>query len=509
MHQNNYDILLINPPPVPHWDYKKKYNYTAPAGILSIGTVLKENGYSVKLIDGAYEEFYFKKVEDIIDANNLLFIGISCMTSQVTPGLKIAAHIRKVNRALPLVWGGVHPSLFPEQAARNELVDIVVAGEGEFTCLEIANYLRANKDYSHIKGTVLEIDNRIINDGAREYLDLEKLPFFDYDLLNIEQYIIKDKTDVGGRRLKDGHIRRSLPILSGLGCPYKCSFCIEPITKRKYRQRSAEMLIGEIQRLVEQYGINDISFNDPLFFGNKKRLLRFLDLLEEQRINISWSASLRANYFNENYLNIELLKRIRKLGGYHFGLGVESGSERILSKINKQIEKEDVIRCAQWSKQADINIVYSFMIGLPGETEQEMKETVKFAFRVVNHNPQNSYLNGPNVFRPYPGSNLYRECVENYNFKIPHSLEEWGRVYSSEEGYFRLEDLPWIKNPYLIRVLVFYLFRGTTNFVYPQPWMRFFGLILKKLCRLRLKPNFFYFPFEYKIMLWLKDGLLK
>lgn len=494
-----YDILLINPSPVPDWDYKKKYSYSVPAGILSIATVLNKEGYSVKLIDGAYEEDYLEKIKEVISSSNILFAGISAMTSQVSSGLKAAECVRKHNRGIKLVWGGVHPSLFSEQTAMHELTDIVVFGEGEYTSLELSGLIRDKRDYTRTKGTICKIGGKLIKNDAREFLDLESLPFFDYQLLEIERYIPKDRTDVGGRRLRGGHIRRSLPILSGLGCPYKCGFCVEPIMKRKYRQRSAKSMIGEIERVVRSYGVNDIAFNDPLFFANRKRLFEFLDLLEERKIDISWSGTIRANYFEDNYLNPTVLKRIRSLGGFHLGLGVESGSERILKKINKQISKEDALRCAKLCKEADINLVYSFIIGFPGETASEIKETIGFAFRLVDINPENSYLNGPNIFRPYPGSNLFRECVERYGFKVPATPEEWGRVYSVEEGYFRLENIPWIKDPRTIRILAFYLFRGTTNFVYSVLWIRFLFGILKKICRLRLRLNFFLFPIEYEI----------
>lgn len=505
MNQKAFDLLLVNPPPLPNWDYKKKYLYSPPAWILSIGTILKNDGFSVKLVDGAYEEDYLETVEDIVKANNLLFVGISAMTAQIQPALKTAAKIRRVNPLVPLVWGGVHPSLFPEQTAQHELVDVVVKGEGEYTSLELAKRIRQKQDYRDLAGAVCKIDNKLINNNPREFLVLEKLPFFDYDLLDIEKYILKDRTEVGGRSLKGGPIRRSLPILSGLGCPYHCAFCIESITKKKYRRRSAESLIAEVERLIAQYGINEVSFVDDTFFADRKRLLCLLDLLEERKIDIAWTTGgFRANYFHKDYLNVELLKRIRRLGGFHFGLGAESGSERILQKIDKQINKEQVMRAAKWCKEADINMSFGFMIGLPGEAEREMRETVKFAFNLVNQNPKNSCIFGPSVFRPYPGSRLFIECINNYDFRLPKSLEKWGSVYSLEEGYFKLENLPWIKKPTLVRLYSFYLNRAASNFTYYNVFSKLGSKILKKICHFRVRLNFYYFPIEFMLIKILK-----
>lgn len=507
--EDKFHVLLVNPPPVSSWDYTKKFYYSPPIGVLSVGTVLKINGFSVKIIDGAYEENYLKTIEDIVRYNKLYFVGISAMTAQLPAALKVAALVRWINSAIPLVWGGVHPSLFPEQTLRHELVDVVVRGEGEYTCLEFATLARKGDGCRHIPGTFCKEGDRLIENPARGFAELEKLPFFDFSLLNIEDYILKDRTDVGGKNLRDGPKRRSLPILSGLGCPYHCAFCIESIMKKKYRTRSAESLISEVERLKGKYNANDISFIDDLFFADRKRLMRFLDLLEEHRLNISWGANVRANYFNEKYLNLNLLKRIRYLGCYHLGLGAESGSERILRKIDKQINKQQVINAAKWCKQTNINVGFSFMIGLPGETKEEMKETVKFAFDLIEENPKNSNIIGPNVFRPYPTSKLFEECVEEFNFQTPRSLQDWSKVYSHEEGYFRLENLPWIKDPRFIRILVFYLFRGTTNFVYPVLWMRFLFGVLKKICRQRLRLIFFFFPIEYEIFAALRVVIFK
>lgn len=495
--QENKKVLLINPAPSAGWNYQFRRSYGPPISILSVGTALNQRGYDVKIIDGAQDERYFFNSDNEIIRNRFIFVGISAMTAQVPMALKLSKRIKNISPDIPIVWGGVHPTLFPEQVCRNDSVDIAVIGEGEFTAVDLCESLNNRIGLDNVLGIIYKKNGKVITNPDRPLADINDIPFFNYALLDIESYIEKDRTDVGGKHIDGGPKRRSLPVLSGLGCPYSCRFCIESVLKKKYRRRNALQLAGEIKRLIEKYRINDVSFVDDLFFADKKRFLDFLKLIETEGLKFSWSTNVRANYFQENYLNLDLLKRMQRLGCYHLGLGAESGSQRILNKINKAIVKEQVLNAAKVCKESRINLVMSFMIGFPGETPEEMRETVRFAYQAVSINPENSYINGPNIYRPYPGSVLFEEVVKRHGFRLPDSLEKWNEVYSHNEGYFRLESMPWINKPRLIRVYCFYLFRATSNFVYPNYITNLFFKILKIACRLRVKYNFYYFPIEY------------
>jgi radical SAM superfamily enzyme YgiQ (UPF0313 family) len=495
--QENKKVLLINPPPSLGWNYRYKYSYSPPLGLLSLGTVLRQKGYRVRIIDGAQDENYLINAKKEITHGKFNFIGISVMTAQVPGALELSRSIKKMGPDNLVVWGGVHPTLFPGQVCADGAIDVAVIGEGEFTAIELAEAFVLEAPLDKVPGIAYKKDGKVIVTTARPQADINSIPFFDYDLLDVEYYIVKDRTDVGGKFIRGGPLRRSLPVLSGLGCPYNCKFCIASVLKNKYRRRNAVKLVEEIKRLIERYRINDVSFIDDLFFADKKWFMEFLDLIESQKLRFSWSTNVRANYFKEDYLNIPLLKRMRGLGCYHLGLGAESGSQRILDKVDKGITRQQVLNAARLCKESRINLVMSFMIGFPGETPEEMRETIKFAFQAVGVNPENSYINGPNVYRPYPGSALFEEAVRDYAFGLPGSLEEWSSVYSHNEGYFKLEDLPWIKEPELIRIYCFYLFRATTNFVYPNSLVNYFAKLLKLVSRLRVKASFYNFPLEY------------
>lgn len=490
-------ILLINPPLNENQEYVKTGNLYPPLGILYIGTLLKQNGFAVKIIDTRVEKDYFSLLKQILTKDDVCFSGLSVMTSQIPGALKISAFIKRKDPQAKVIWGGIHPTLFPEQTCQAEQVDIVVINEGAETSLELARCLEKGDDLFTVPGIAFKnAQRKSVRTAARALADIQNSSF-DFSLVDVNKYINIDVSNVGGKTLATGARRRSLPILTALGCPYHCTFCINAILNKKYRFKKAEQIIAEIEHLMNTYQANDFGLIDEDFFINKNRLSEFLDLLEQRQLKISWHTSLRADHFKEDYLNEKLMLRVKKLGGFHFGVGAESGSERILQKLDKGIKKEQVLKAAQLSRKCKFNIGFSFMTGLPGETDADRKATVKFCAELFRENPDN-YIIGPQVYRPYPGSPLYDEAMV-LGLEVPASLEEWGKVYNDIEGYYELEKLPWIKSPDKIRRDLFYLHYAFERGRPRQRIKRMFGPLLKTLALIRVKYGFMGFPLEYRL----------
>ena len=230
----NKRVILINPPPL-NYQYRK-YDFCAriPVGLLSVGSVLAEAGYLVNIIDGVIDPEYFLSIMTTRN-DDVLFYGISCMTAQIPAAVKIGRMLRKIAPDSPIVWGGVHPSLFPEQTVRSELVDLVVVGEGEYTSLEIANALRDGGSLHSIDGIACERNGSVSVNRPREPADLDKLPLPRYDIVDIERYLYKNIHVIGPELIK-----RSMVVHSGLGCPFNCAFA----SIRSLRQNSTVMVIA-------------------------------------------------------------------------------------------------------------------------------------------------------------------------------------------------------------------------------------------------------------------------
>jgi len=224
-----------------------------PMALLYIGTYLTEKGFKVNLIDSQVEDVE-QKLKEVIDDS--LLIGFSVMTTHVYHALKLSDMIKSINKDIPIVWGGVHPSLYPVQTISDKAVDYVVMEEGEETLLELINALQKKGDLSKIKGLVYKKDGKPIINQSRNYIDVNKITPPKWDLLDIEKYIYE--YNLGGR--KGG---RTIAIQAGRGCVHRCAFCINTVLgKRRWRPLSAKNVLNEMKLVKEKYNIEHVSFND-------------------------------------------------------------------------------------------------------------------------------------------------------------------------------------------------------------------------------------------------------
>lgn len=342
--ENSRNIILISPPMVTT-DWTPRDIGTAspglPIGLLSIGSILIENGYYVKILDGflgkidlaAELDQALKQTEE----KRILFVGISAMTTQLPSAVKIANIIRENYPDLPIVWGGVHPTLFPEETCADPLVDVVVIGEGEYACLELAKAFSGSMPLSDVKGIVYKDSNgKTVFTGSRPPINLNDLPFPRYELVNIDDYLFRSM--ISEENPGKGRTRKLLYLHTGMGCPYRCTFCINTTVYRDgkyyqkslYRGKSAARILDEIQILIDRYGVEHVSFVDECFLVDRKRLFQLLEGIEERGLKFTWSTGGRAHYINDTYLSTDVLKRMRALGCVVLGFGAESGSQRIL-----------------------------------------------------------------------------------------------------------------------------------------------------------------------------------
>lgn len=483
------NILLINGF---YGEYRSAHDI--PLGLLSIGTVLDESGYKVKIINASE---FLDDCRKFLE-QEWLFIGVSFMTPQVGVSLKVLGAIKKIRPDIKTVCGGIHPTLFPEQTIGNELIDIVVIGEGEYTALDLANCMSSASDLSKVQGIAYKSGGKMVRNADRPPSDINKEPFLNYGLLDISKIIDSDLSNWGGPK----HIK-ALSIITGRGCPYQCTFCVNnAVLKKKFRFKDAGRILDEIESLVKKYNVECIRFQDEEFFVSKKRLLEFLDGLEKRNIRIRWVADVRANHFVDNYITIDLAKRIRSLGCLYWTLGVESASGRILEKIKKNITLEQVLRASEVSKESGINVGFGFMIGIPGEKKEDIVDTARFALKLKNRSTYELIFS---IFRPYPGSELYSEAVE-LGMKEISTLEEWGRQDFYETKFQALDSYPWIKDRDFIKLIKFTTNNVFANYRRAYSWL-LWTHVLRMIGIMRIKLNYWGFPVEYTLFNFAKKAI--
>lgn len=473
-------ILLIYPPT------GKISNYNTPTGLLYIATVLKRDGYKVGLVDCSVEPDYENILKrEIIDTD---ILGVYAMSVHITYLLPLLRKLKTINKRIKIIWGGPHAMLFPEQTVKSEYADIVARCEGEDLMLEIARKFESGSlDLHQVKGITFQEDGQIINTPDREFVEINKLPFIDWSLVKKEVMEVVKKTVIR--------------VQTSRGCPYKCTFCINVLTKnKKMRYRDPERVLDEIEYVGQKYGAKRIGFRDEIFLSNRKQAKEIAEGILKRNLHITWIANPRVEYLRESYIDDDFLKLLADSGCSRLQCGGESGSQRILDMLHKDIEVDDILNFVKRTKKYKIYPVVAFLTGLPTETEEEQLQTLALIREILRIQPK-AFVNGPANYRPYPGGDLFDLCIKKYHLKMPESLEEWAKA-----EVLGGSKPPWVKKLHVNQ----YIWTGIRTVTYPYSAIRekaresvFTGLgilLMKIVSTFRLRFLFYKLPFEYRLL---------
>lgn len=481
-------VLLVYPASKPEHKGIELDNYRLgelPIGLMSLAGYLESRGHSIKVIDArAYpkDEVNRRLIQEITEAD---CVGLSVMSIQVKHALALTELIKEQDRDMPVVWGGIHPTLFPEQTIRDPSVDYVIHGEGEYTFNKLLEYQdKGSPALNGIEGLAYKERDVIRINKTPQPLDINELPDPAYHLFDVEKYI--------NRILFTGKRVRTLSISTSRGCPYRCSFCVNRIlVARKWRPLSPERVFDSIDGLVEKYHLNHIFFIDDYFFGKIDRVKGIAEHILEKDYDILWEANIRANNFKADQVDDKCLKLLKRSGCYSLRMGAESGSDRVLDILKKDITVKNIIHAVELCKKHDIIPLCYFMTGIPGETLAEAKMTFSLIIKLYRIYPRIRVI-VPGLFRPYPGGELYSECIR-LGFREPQSLKEWGEVNLDSDD---IEKLPWIKDKVLLNNMRDYIRFFTTSHEKINPIYYPFLKTLGVAAGWRFDHDFWSFPIE-------------
>jgi radical SAM superfamily enzyme YgiQ (UPF0313 family) len=394
------EVILFFPKVQPH-----KHHHEIPLSILALVPELKKRGYPVVLIDERIDRHAFLKLEASLD--RALCVGISSMTGyQIQGGIAAAKRVRQLSD-VPIVWGGWHVSLLPEESIKSSHVDILVRGQGEKTFAELVRVIEEKGNFNAIPGIIFKDGEKAFRTADPSVVSLDDLDPMPYELIDINRY------------------HPHFSYLSSIGCPMSCGFCADAVVyKRKWKGMNSLRLAEEIARLSRKlsWKIRSVYFIDNNFFVDSERVKIFCDELVRKGIRITWEALGHPRQLAK--LEDDFYKLLKQSGCYRILIGAESGSQTILDYIHKKAAVEDILLFVKRCKEHQIIPVLSFMCGFPKSPMDDLKDTVLCINEAKRINPNTKIKLF--FFTPYPGSFLYQEAIQN-GFQPPTSLEDWSR----------------------------------------------------------------------------------
>jgi len=499
MSQYGIKILLINPPQT-LFPGSISVSVGIPLGLMYIAAVLDKAGYSVEIMDTLIADFppqrvndtkhvgmSWQKIREEIEERKPDIVGIANpFTTQVSSAIEVARIVKDVDRKIPTIVGGPHVSVRPTQFLKEAgSVDMVVMGEGEYTMLEIVEHCQGKREIDEIKGIAYKKDDKVVLNPARPFIrNIDELPFPAYHLVDIEKYLNPKRF-----RYRNPKFLRELTMVTSRGCSFNCVFCsIHLHMGRRWRAHSVEYVIKHIEHVVHKYGVKHLHFEDDALNLGIKRLDSILDNLVTKNIKVTWDTP---NGIRVDGLTMDRLRKMKQTGCTDLIIGIESGDQYILDNIiDKRLRLENAIQVANMCKQLGIKLQAFFVIGFPGEKQENMQRTIDFALSLKRKYGVTMNLL---VATPLYGTRLYEICQSKGYLTqelTPRALAEatqtWGKglikteYFTSEEVkklaskavsiQSKLSSLDYIKRPWTTVRLAL---------IYPEASVRFLKNIVK------------------------------
>jgi anaerobic magnesium-protoporphyrin IX monomethyl ester cyclase len=410
-------LLMTTAPPLESpWILGRKL---PPLGLAYVAGALEKANFPVEILDNYLLKRPIDYIKHEIKRLAPEIVGITCGSVTYQRCIETAKAVKEVLPSCKVVVGGWHPSYMPDSMLQHPEIDYVVMGEGERAIVELANSITKGEDNStiaKIPGLACRQGETITKNAPKFIENLDEVPFPARHLLPMHLYA-REMEFLGVKPIDTMNVIR--------GCPYNCAFCE---TKRlwgsKCRAFSPPRVVEELDHLVSNYGTKGIYFVGDNFTIQKKRTIELCREIRKCDLDLEWVCDTRVDLISR-----DLLKEMKDAGCRTIWFGVESGSPRILRKLNKGITLHQVVQAFKLCREEGIQISCSVMLGIPGETVNDMKATFNFAKKL---DPDWCQFN---IFIAYPSSALYDEIMTNGLYE---NAEDFAKYVKTEEFDYEL-----------------------------------------------------------------------
>ena len=405
-----------------------------PLSVIYAAHDCQQNGIEVRIVDqrtvtGDWRQAVSKAVDD----NTILF-GCSVMSGNpIVHALAATRYVREHRPSLPVVWGGMHVTICPKEAALHPDIDFIIRGLGSKPLYELALLLRDGAgDKKAITGLGWAQDGQMHLNPMGTSAEYPPLAQLAYDGLDMARYT------------RFNYAQRVYTLFTSFGCPHQCKFCFAPIFWKDVKGKrwfpyAVEEVIDHIVDIVKRYDIGYISLLDENFFLDGKRAETIFRGVTERGVKVTWGIR-GARVDDLDRMGDDFFQLMSDIGVRQIMIGAESGSQRVLDDLmRKGIKVEQTIRVNQkFSRYPKLKPSYNFLSGLPNETVEDMFQSVDLILKLMEDNPQASF-SGLNQLIPFPGSKLYDMCKER-GYQEPNTLEGWAMV----DTHYNKGQSPWM-----------------------------------------------------------------
>lgn len=407
-------VVLYNP---------RSVFWTMPLALVAVGSALDRRRFDVVIVDGRLEKDPARAVLAALD-DTAVCLGVSVLTgAPIRDALAVTRRVQRARPGLPIVWGGWHPSLFPEQCVADAGLEAAVIGQGELTFAELVERWASGQSIDGVAGCAHRRGQAVVVEPPRAAVDVNTLPSHDYSLIAVTQYY----THKG---------RRQLDYISSQGCRFRCEFCADPhVYKRGWSGLTPARMGEELEAWGRVYPFDDLNFQDETFFTRSDRASAIAEVLLERRLRVTWAATMRADQGAR--LQEEGWKLCKRSGFRRAMVGVESGSQTMIDWMKKDVTLDQVLITAERLRVHGIAGLFPFIVGFPDEPPESVRETMRFIKRLRAMSPAFDAV--VYFYQPYPGSPI-ADLAWARGYRQPGSLEEWAAFdYVGARG-------PWVSD---------------------------------------------------------------
>lgn len=483
-------ILLFNP-------RSANAKYRIPNSILNIAASV-EGKYEWVIVDGNCESDPIAKIASYLNTGDFKYLGFTVMPGpQLRQAIIASKTIKEKFPYTKMIWGGYFPSNHSDSVLYSGYVDFIINGPGDHAFPRLIDALENDQPFEFIKNIIYKAaDGKIFKTAKEDLIDQDSLPALPYDKLNEFYNIPKflGKTYLG---------EKTLAYHSSIGCPFTCSFCaVVPIYEARWKAKSAQTVYNDVKYIKDKWGADAIEFHDNNFFVSEKRAVEFARLITPE--NMTWWGMARIDTMSK--FKDSSLAAIRESGCKIIFFGAESGNNAILEQMDKGGTQtgEQIIEFAARLKKFDIIPEYSFVLGTPAPTPQEVQAQIDFEINFIKQvktvNPKTEIIIYTYSPVPTEGSELYKQVIES-GFEFPHTLEDW--ISPAWENFdLRKNPLtPWLTPEMIDRIRNF---ETVLNGVYPTVTdIRLSNIkrvLIKMAATLRYKVSIYQYPYEIKLL---------